>query len=106
MPRWKQRGRTGPCEAVKLIRRACPLSVACAFDIIRRARSFKQIERALELEYRFALVLASRTTNSSKACARGDRQGPQAELADQRIEDVTPEMVAAMLAPVVPQQAD
>jgi enoyl-CoA hydratase/carnithine racemase len=93
-------------EAAKLIRRACPLSVACAFDIIRRARSFKQIERALELEYRF----------TSRSISDGEfLEGIRAQVIDKdrkpdwrikRIEDVTPEKIAEMLAPVVPQQVD
>jgi enoyl-CoA hydratase len=90
-------------EAGKLIRRACPLSVACAFDIIRRARSFKQIERSLELEYRF----------TSRSISDGEfLEGIRAQVIDKdrkpdwqikRIEDVTPEKIAEMLAPVVPQ---
>ena len=40
-------------QTAKLIRRSCPLSVACAFEIIRRARELKTIEDALALEYRF-----------------------------------------------------
>jgi len=90
-------------EAGKLIRRACPLSVACAFDIIRRARSFKQIERSLELEYRF----------TSRSISDGEfLEGIRAQVIDKdrkpdwqikRIEDVTLEKIAEMLAPVVPQ---
>jgi enoyl-CoA hydratase len=36
------------------IARNAPLSVACAFEAIRRAREFSTIEEALALEYRFA----------------------------------------------------
>jgi enoyl-CoA hydratase/carnithine racemase len=88
-------------EAARLIRRACPLSVACAFEIIRRGRSFKQIERALELEYRF----------TSRSMSDGEFiEGIRAQVIDKdrkpdwrikRIEDVTREKVAEMLAPVV-----
>ena len=39
--------------ASALLRHA-PLSIACAFETIRRARAFTRIEEALALEYRFA----------------------------------------------------
>ncbi|RLQ87404.1 enoyl-CoA hydratase/isomerase family protein [Notoacmeibacter ruber] len=40
-------------EAAAMMRKACPLSVACAFEMIRKARDFSRIEEALALEYRF-----------------------------------------------------
>ena len=40
-------------EAAKLIRRNCPLSVACAVELVRQSRDFSTIEDVLELEYRF-----------------------------------------------------
>ncbi|MEO0327806.1 MAG: enoyl-CoA hydratase/isomerase family protein [Pseudomonadota bacterium] len=40
-------------KAAKLMRRNCPLSVACAIEIIRLARAAGSIEEVLELEYRF-----------------------------------------------------
>lgn len=89
-------------EAAKLIRQSCPLSIACAFEIIRRGRSLKQIERALELEYRF----------TSRSMSHGEFiEGVRARIIDKdrkpdwqikRIEDVTPEKIAEMLAPVIP----
>lgn len=39
--------------AAKLMRRNCPLSVACAVDIVRQARELKTLEEILRLEYRF-----------------------------------------------------
>jgi enoyl-CoA hydratase/carnithine racemase len=87
-------------EAVKHVERNCPLSVACAWEIIRRARSFKRIEQALELEYRF----------TSRALSDGEfLEGVRAQVIDKdrrpvwktkRIEDVEPETIARMLAPV------
>jgi enoyl-CoA hydratase/carnithine racemase len=40
--------------ALSAIARHAPLSVACAFEAIRRARGFATLEQALRLEYRFA----------------------------------------------------
>lgn len=87
-------------DAIKRIRRNCPLSVACAFEIIRRGRSFKQVERALELEYRF----------TSRSIPDGEFvEGVRAQIIDKdrnpvwkidRIEDVPAEKIAEMLAPV------
>lgn len=87
-------------DAAKAIRNNCPLSVACAFEIIRRGRSFKQIERSLELEYRF----------TSRSMSHGEFiEGIRAQIIDKdrkpdwqikRIEDVPPEKISEMLAPV------
>ena len=88
-------------EASKMIRRACPLSVACAFDIIKRGRAFKQIERALELEYRFTSrsISDGEFLEGIRAQVIDKDRNPQWEIA--RIEDVTAENVSLMLAPVV-----
>ena len=40
-------------NAAKLMRRNCPLSVACAIEIVREARKAQTIEDILKLEYRF-----------------------------------------------------
>ncbi|MDJ0612891.1 MAG: enoyl-CoA hydratase/isomerase family protein [Rhizobiaceae bacterium] len=40
-------------NAAKLMRRNCPLSVACAVEIVRQSRDLKTIEDILALEYRF-----------------------------------------------------
>ena len=40
-------------NAAKLMRRNCPLSVACAVEIVREARKAQTIEDILKLEYRF-----------------------------------------------------
>jgi len=40
-------------NAAKLMRRNCPLSVACAVEIVRKARKLNSIEDILRLEYRF-----------------------------------------------------
>ncbi len=40
-------------ETAKLMRRNCPLSVACAVELVRQSRSLASIEEILALEYRF-----------------------------------------------------
>jgi enoyl-CoA hydratase/carnithine racemase len=87
-------------EMVKLIRRACPLSVACAFEIVRRTRTIDTIEDVLALEYRF----------TAQSMSDGDFiEGVRAQIIDKdrkpdwataRLEDVTHEQIAAMLAPL------
>jgi enoyl-CoA hydratase/carnithine racemase len=87
-------------DAAATIRRACPLSIACAFEIIRTARGYKTIEQALDLEYRF----------TSRSISHGDFiEGIRAQIIDKDrkpmwkipdLEAVTADDVAAMLAPV------
>jgi enoyl-CoA hydratase len=82
------------------IARNAPLSVACAFEAIRRARDFTTIEEALALEYRFAW----------RSIERGDLyEGIRAAIVSRdvppsfdpaRIADVTAAQVEAMLAPL------
>lgn len=86
-------------KTLAAIRRGSPLSVACAFEIIRRAREAAGIEDALAMEYRFA----------SRCMERGDfLEGIRAAVIDKdrkpvwshaRLEDVTGEEVVSMLAP-------
>jgi enoyl-CoA hydratase len=88
-------------DAIKAMRRNCPLSVACAFEIIRKARDFKTVEQALDMEYRF----------TSRSLSHGEFiEGIRAQIIDKdrkpnwrvpRIEDVTAGMVSEMLA-IVP----
>lgn len=40
-------------ETLKLLRRGCPLSVACAVEVVNRSRALQRIEDILALEYRF-----------------------------------------------------
>ncbi len=81
------------------LRRASPISLACAFEIIRAARQAGGIEDALTMEYRF----------SSRCIEHGNfLEGVRAAIVDKdrnprwapaRLEDVSPEAVAFMLAP-------
>lgn len=81
--------------------RICPISAACTLDIIRRARDFPTVEKALALEYRFV----SRCMDAGNFL-----EGVRAALIDrdrmprwrpERLEDVTDDDVASMLAPAV-----
>lgn len=81
------------------LRRGCPLSVVCAFEIIRNARHVGSVEEALTTEYRFA----------SRCMEQGDfLEGIRAAIIDKDrmpawrhacIEEVPREDVRAMLAP-------
>ncbi len=87
-------------ETVKLIRRSCPLSVACAFEIIRRVRHMRSVEEALAMEYRF----------TARSMSDGEFiEGVRAQIIDKdrnpmwktgRLEEVTETQIAAMLAPL------
>lgn len=93
-------GEAWATEALDGMRRNCPLSVACAFEIIRKARGFKTVEQALEWEFRF----------TSRSVSHGEFvEGIRAQIIDKdrkpnwrvpTLEDVTAEMVGEMLAPV------
>jgi enoyl-CoA hydratase/carnithine racemase len=86
--------------ALKRLRQNAPLSMACAVEMIRRLRGTGSIRRALELEYRFTF----------RAMERGDfLEGIRAAIIDKdrrprwrhdRPQDVTPDEVARMLAPL------
>jgi len=87
-------------KTAKLIRRACPLSVACAFELVRLARATSSIEEVLELEYRFTY----------RSISDGDMiEGIRAQIIDKdrtpnwktpTLEEVTREQMDAMLAPL------
>lgn len=86
-------------RTARALRRACPISLACAFEIIRAARQAGRIEDALAMEYRFA----------SRCMEHGNfLEGVRAAIIDKdrsprweppRLENVTPEAVARMLSP-------
>ncbi len=86
--------------ALKAIRRNCPLSVACALEGVRRAREMTRIEDALALEYRFVFrcMEEGEFLEGIRAAVIDKDRNPR--WATARLEDVTPTMVAAMLAPL------
>lgn len=87
-------------KAAKAIRRNSPIAITCTLDAVRTAREFERLEQSLDLEYRYV----------ARAMEQGDfLEGIRAALIDRdrkpkwdpaRLEDVTPEMTAAMLAPL------
>jgi len=92
---------TGIAEAaLPALTRNAPLSMACTLELVRRARDFDAIGPALEQEYRF----------THRVQEHGDLlEGVRAQIIDKdrqpkwrhaTADDVTPEEVAAMLAPL------
>jgi enoyl-CoA hydratase/carnithine racemase len=87
-------------ETAMAIRKACPLSVACAFELVRRARAHGDLGRALADELRF----------TARSQSQGEfLEGVRAQVIDkdrkprwrtQRLEEVTPAMIERMLAPL------
>lgn len=87
-------------KTAKAIRRACPLSIACAFEIIRMNRKADGVRAALANELRFTW----------RSMSHGEfLEGVRAQIIDKdrnpqwqtsKLEDVTEEQIAAMLAPI------
>ena len=87
-------------KAAGMIRRACPLSVACTFEMIRQLRHADHVEEALRHEYRFTF----------RSMSHGDfLEGIRAQIIEkernpqwgiERLEDVTHAEVEAMIAPL------
>ncbi|MEO0683366.1 MAG: enoyl-CoA hydratase/isomerase family protein, partial [Pseudomonadota bacterium] len=84
--------------AAKALRRACPLSVACALLAIRKARSMTRIEDALAQEYRFAWRCSEdgEFLEGIRAAVVDKDRAPN--WATARLEDVTDAQAQAMLA--------
>jgi enoyl-CoA hydratase/carnithine racemase len=87
-------------KTLKAVRRNCPLSVACALEGLRRARGMRGVEEALALEYRFTYrcMEDGEFLEGIRAAVIDKDRDPK--WATPRLEDVTPEAVAAMLAPL------
>lgn len=87
-------------QSATMIRRASPISVACAFALIRHARTLSSLEQALGAEYRFCF----------RAITDGEfLEGIRAQVIDKdknphwkpdRLEDVSSDAVQRMLAPL------
>lgn len=89
-----------PQKTAKAMRRGCPLSVACAFELIAMSREIATVREALDFELRFTW----------RSQSHGEFvEGVRAQVIDKdrdpnwhtaRLEDVTPQTIAAMLAPI------
>lgn len=87
-------------NAAKLMRRSCPLSVACAVEIVRQARKTENIQDILKLEYRFTY----------RAMSHGDFiEGIRAQIIDKdrkpkwqpaTLEELTKDKINSMLQPL------
>ena len=85
-------------KQAKLIRRACPLSVACSLQMTRQARSFESVEQALENEYRFTFrsMVEGDVLEGVRALIVDKDRNPQWKV--KLLEEVTDEMVSSMLS--------
>jgi len=81
----------------KLMRRNCPLSVACAIEMVRRLKAAKSVEEALALEYRFTFRSMSHGEfiEGIRAQIIDKDRNPKWNIAS--LEDVTVDHIATML---------
>jgi enoyl-CoA hydratase/carnithine racemase len=87
-------------EAARQMRRGCPLSVACTHELVRLGAGAGTVRQALAFEYRFTW----------RSMSQGEfLEGVRAQIIDKdrnpswrksRLEDVTEEEIASMLAPL------
>jgi enoyl-CoA hydratase len=87
-------------ETLRALRRVSPFSAAAAFEAIRRARKIAGIEPCLVNEYRFAFRSLDNPNFYEGIRAAVIDKDRQPKWNPSRIEDVTPESVAAVLAPL------
>ena len=87
-------------KAAAMARKVCPLSAACAFEMVRRARNFSSVEEALSQEYRFTYRSMSDGQFLEGVRALIVDKDRQPQWRPTRIEGVTDEMVERMLAPL------
>ena len=85
-------------KQARLMRRACPLSVACSLQMTRQACSFDSVEQALKNEYRFTFrsMIEGDVLEGVRALIVDKDRNPQWKV--KRLEEVTDEMVSSMLS--------
>lgn len=91
-------------KALKAIRRGCPISVACAFELVRMARSASSIREVLDLELRFTW----------RSMSHGEFiEGVRAQIIDKdrtpawetaSLEEIRAQQIEEMLAPLEEKQ--
>jgi enoyl-CoA hydratase/carnithine racemase len=79
---------------------ACPLSVAATHHAVHQARGFTDFAQSLALEYRFAWHMMDDTNFFEGVRALLVDKDKSPKWSPPRLEDVTPEMIAASLAPL------
>ncbi|MCP1198276.1 3-hydroxyisobutyryl-CoA hydrolase [Notoacmeibacter sp. MSK16QG-6] len=87
-------------KAAAMARKACPLSVACAFSMIRAARNFSTIEEALAQEYRFTYRSQSDGQFIEGVRALIIEKDRNPRWRPERLEDIDPVQVEQMLSPL------
>ena len=93
-------------KTAKSIRRGCPLSVACTFELIRMNRHVASVRVAVANELRFTWRSMSHGEfiEGVRAQIIDKDRNPQWQTA--RLEDVSEVQIAAMLAPIGEQEAE
>lgn len=87
-------------KQAKLMRRNCPISVACSIELVRRCRNVERIEEALALEYRFSFRSMSdgEMIEGIRAQIIDKDRNPSWKIAD--LAAVGAEQIEHMLAPL------
>lgn len=91
-------------KTAKAMRRGCPLSVACGFELIRMNREVSDMRAALDNELRFTWRSMSHGEFIEGIRAQIINKDRNPQWQTPRLEEVTPRKIAAMLAPL-PQDA-
>ncbi len=87
-------------KAAAAIRRNSPLSVATAFEAVRRARSFATLEECLRQEYRFTYRSQDMAEFLEGIRAAVIDKDKKPDWKPARLEDLDPARVEALLAPL------
>ena len=93
-------------KQAEAMRRSSPLSIACTWQMLKNARSFGSIEQALNQEYRFVYrsMKMGDVLEGTRAMIIDKDRKPEWKIA--RLEDVSENMIAAMLAPLGANELD
>lgn len=93
-------------DALNSIRRGCPLSLACAVELVRMARDVKTVREALALELRFTWRSMSQGEfiEGVRAQIIDKDRNPKWKIA--MLEDVTRQQIKSMLKPLDQGQQD
>ena len=98
--RASEQRRSFAASVATALSRHAPLSIACAFETIRRGRAFTRIEEALALEYRFAWRCLERSDLYEGIRAAILSRDVPPTWDPPTLGDVSDELAGAMLAPL------